>query len=232
MQSCLTTSRLVRLLGQAAGVSGEPPRQDVAERLGRWVGAFDALALQSVQQAMGAVQARAAVAGPAVLPALAAQLQALREALDRAITQADVGEDDDPLLRLQARRRQVAPAAPGYLAFRQRHAELQQLMASRIGPVRAQVRQAISRASARLHQLALLDEALERMLAEREHKLLAGAGALLERRCVQMRAAHPDDWRERFEPVWRQALQAELEVRLEPVVGLVEAFDSEFRKDR
>ncbi len=232
MDSSLTASRLVRLLGQAAGVEAEAPRQDVAQRLGRWVGTLDALALQSVQQSLGAVRPRTAGAAPARLPDISAHVQAAREALAQAIALADVADDDDPLLRLQARRRQVAPAAPGYLAFRQRHLELQQLMASRIGPLRAQVRQAISRASPRLRQLALLDEAMERMLAEREHKLLAAATALLERRCVQMRAAHADDWRERFEPVWRQALQAELEVRLEPLAGLVEAFQTEFRKDQ
>ena len=101
------------------------------------------------------------------------------------------------------------------------------------------MRQTISAVSPALRQLAALDAVLQHVLGAREQTLLPAAVALMERRFQQLRQAHaepdaasapddpapqgPDGWRERFLGEWRQVLLAEVELRLEPVAGLIDA---------
>ena len=57
----------------------------------------------------------------------------------------------------------------------------------------------------------------------REQKLLAGVPAFLKTRFQQLRKAEPEGWPPLFEHDFQQTLRAELELRLQPVTGLVEA---------
>lgn len=207
---------------------------DFAERLSLWLNAFDAIGLQAAHQSIKAVTAPASRNTPAARRGQAqspeADLQRVRSALANAIAQ-------DPLT--------LATADADYSLYRQRHGELQRHMEQMIGPLREHVRQVISRRSARLRQLAALDAALEQWLTPREQAVLPAVAALAERRFEQLRredrqaieasGAHDDParWREpggwlhAFERDWRQALLAELDLRLEPVAGLVEALGNE-----
>jgi hypothetical protein len=148
---------------------------------------------------------------------LADDLQRVRGVLARAIAQPIPAAQD---------------SGGGFAPYRDRHLELQRQMELMIGPLRAHVREAASRRSARLRQLAVLDAAMEHMLARREHALLPTLPALLKRRFEQLRAntsgdEGKDDALQPFDREWRQALMAELEVRLAPVAGLVEAASNE-----
>jgi hypothetical protein len=117
------------------------------------------------------------------------------------------------------------------------------------GALRDHRRQSVARVSPRLRQLAALDASFEQLLAPREHALLPAAIGLLERRFHQLRVAHrqareatgqsddPARWREpggwlaTFAQDWRNALLAELELRLQPSVGLAEALRDEPRSE-
>jgi len=68
---------------------------------------------------------------------------------------------------------------------------------------------------------------VDQMLGGREQKLLAGIPALLKNRFQQLRKAQPQDWPPLFELDFQQTLRAELELRLQPVTGLVEALPEE-----
>lgn len=132
-----------------------------------------------------------------------------------------------------------------YASFQRRHVHHQRQMDSRIAALRAQARQCLMGASARLRQLAMLDAVMEQMLETRTHKLLAQWPAQLEQRFEQMHQAHqvavaasgqPDDplawrqpggWLHGFGQVWREALLAELDTRLAPVLGMIEALTNE-----
>jgi hypothetical protein len=155
---------------------------------------------------MAAVPARKATAS------IADDLQRVRAVLEKAIAQAPMD---------------LAPAATevSYAPFHQRHLDLQRQMEQMITALRDHVRQTLCRVSPRLRQLAVLDAAFEQVLAPREQKLLPGASTLLKRRFEQLRAAH--DGLEAFRREWREALLAELDVRLEPVAGLVDAWSNE-----
>ena len=203
----LGTSQLAGLLGEAATAGTDPSGEDVAQRLGQWLGAFDAVGLRSALRvigspdAAGAAQAgspqgRATQADPAQVRALEQDLAQVREALAKL----------------------AAPDADAALD-RRRHLELQRTMEPRIGRLRDRTRQALAKASPRLARLAALDSAMEQAFAPREQKLLATLPALAERRLAETADAPAD--------ALRQVLLAELDLRLAPVAGLIEAFRNE-----
>jgi hypothetical protein len=231
--STFTPSPLLRLLGESASV--EAGGMDFAERLALWLNAFDAIRLQSVHQALGPVATQA----PRQAQSLARQAEALGQDLQRvrgALAHA-IAHDPVELARLAPallprRGARDAPAQPepaeaSYKPYRERHLELQRQMDMMIAPLREHVRQALARASTRLRQLAVLDATLEEVMARREQAVLPAAPALLEPRFRQLRQSEDPAWRQVFEQHWRDTLLAEVDLRLQPVTGLVEALRNE-----
>lgn len=266
MQANLINPDLVRLLGDAACVVVEPTSEDFAQRLSHWLDAFGAVGLHAAQRAIGAIPAQRRFRSPAASIADAAgadpaqerspahartratlqkELQRVHGTLATAIAAIDPHDgDDDPAPGVRARV-PAAVATPRFARYRRRCVALQGRMASRIGALRAQVRQVLSQASPRLAQLAELDAALEQAFGEREQKLLATVPALVERRFDALLCAHvpeleasgrqedpdvlrqPGSWLDTFERDLREILLAELDMRLQPVRGLIEAFSNE-----
>ena len=250
MRSSFGSSTLVRLLGDWTPVQAEPSGLDVAERLSLWVNAFDAIRLQAAHQSIANLRA-AAPAQPrkARAPALADDVQRVRSVLAKAIAQepgpvVDAGHTPADLRRLArgATKPEAAAADAPYARWRQRHLELQRQMDLMLPPLREHVRNALAaQASARLRQHAALDAVMEQVLGAREQKLLPTVAERMERRFAQLLAAHrqavadsgqqddplswrgPGGWLEQFAREWRQLLAAELDMRLQPVTGLVEA---------
>ncbi len=240
MHSHLLSTPLVRLLGawtpaDPAAASG----MDFAERLSLWVGPVEAIALEAAHRSLpridvpSSTRSRAAAPRPADLATqLAEDVQRVRGALAHANAQ-------DPL----------PPPVPGadlakdaaWSTYLQQHLHLQRRMERMIDPLREHVRESLAQASAGLRQLAAMDAVLAQTLAARQERLLPTLPALLQRRYEDLRAQHrqalqasgaeddPAHWRaegawlHRFEQDWRQALLAEVDLRLEPVLGLVEA---------
>lgn len=225
LRTNFSSSRLVRLLGDANGAAPEAPRQDVAERLSHWVGAFDAVTLHSAHQSIQAQpKARAAAAPVGVAGGLDEAFQRVRSALVRSITATELAEA-------------AAQAEPVFVPYRQHCLEVQRQMELKIAPLRAQVRQALSRASPRLRQLAVLDAVFETMLAAREQKLLSTVPRHLEQRFKALRKAQAPGaaaaaWAPAFAQEVQQVLLAELDVRLQPVMGLMEAWRNECSSER
>jgi hypothetical protein len=213
---------------------------DVAERLGLWLNAFDAIKLQSAQQLRRPPTGRAQPAPRQALRELEQQMQRVRAALAHAIAQ-------DPVAWAGA-----DPVHPGLVPFARRHAELQRHMEQMIGPLREQARLSLASACPRLQPLAALDEVMQQVLAAREQPLLAGLQGLLAQRFAQLQAAAAqvapqevdaleptdpprpdpaaqaaDHGLQAFRQDWRDALLAELDLRLEPVAGLLAALNKE-----
>lgn len=209
MRSTFGSSRLVRQLAPWAQPAAEPSGPDFAERLSLWLGALAAIRLQAAHQALRSVTSGASARTTRV-PDLAEDIRRVRSVLARAIAQP------------------VDADAPGYAPWQQRHLELQRQMEMMIGPVREHARLALGRHSARLRKLAVLDAAMEQMLAPREQALLPRSVALLRRRHAQLAAegAAPAV----FAAEWQQTLLAELDLRLEPVAGLAEALRNDTHK--
>ena len=96
-------------------------------------------------------------------------------------------------------------------------------METGIGAFRAHVRQALAAASPQLARLAALDATLDQLIGGREQRLLSGVPAFLKARFEQLRQTPSDAWPAVFEQELRQALLAELDLRLQPVTGMIEA---------
>jgi hypothetical protein len=234
----LNSSRLIRLLGEVTSVEAEPSRQDMAERLGQWLGAADTVKLHAVLQSIDAVAHEPVVMTAKRINTSAVAVtevfQQVRAALTEAIT-ADPATSarppryNNPLPAEAATA--AAPASPEpaatYARFHKRHQDLQRQMELKIAALRARVRQVMSNASPGLKQLAMLDAVMEQTLGAREQRLLAAVPVFLERRFDHWRQAQQPH---RFSQEWQAALLAELDLRLQPVMGLMEAFTNEVKK--
>lgn len=196
---------------------------DFAERLSLWLNAFDAIHLQAAHQAIRGIPSAAPVAATRTRGRTASAAEDLRHArsvLARAIAQDPLADAADIAV---------------YTPWLRRHQELQRQMEQMVGALREHVRQVLGQASARLRKLAALDAAMEALVARREQALLPVAAAVLERRHAELRRAAGDGdsaWLRAFGEEWREVLLAELELRLEPVAGLVDALDKQWNKQR
>ncbi len=233
VQSAFGPSRLVRQLGAWVDAPAAPAGADFAERLAQSLHVVEAIQLQAALQGLrtpeGAAPARARAARAAEL---AADLQRVRDALQAAIGRevlppGGAGADD-------------ATDGP----WRQRHQALQRQMEQMVGALRGHVRAALARGTAHQRRLAVLDELLEQLLAPREQQALPAAVAVLARRHAQLKQAHratlqasgagddpaawraPGGWLHTYAQDWRAALAAELDLRLDPVAGLLASLDA------
>lgn len=248
MQQRLGSSRLIHLLHEWAQVDGESPRQDVAERLSHWLNAFDAVKLDGALQAIESYPSQTRLRGQAVNTAdVTAALHRVRAELSELIT-AKVTPPATPLpasprTLLHTLEEDEARAESQYAPHYQRYLTLQKQMENSVRALRDQVRQMLSKGSTALRQLVALDAVMEQMLGAREQKLWTTVPVYLERRLEHWRQHHqrqvaagleddPLQWRQKggwiaaFRHDMREMLLAELHLRLQPVVGLMEAAHS------
>lgn len=199
----LLHSPLVRLLaGWSATGTAPTAAADLALRWSQWLGALDTVRLQSALQAVSALPD-----GPVRAAPNAASLASATEALQSL--QAQLTE------RLQ-QAHPLASDEQGFAPYRRRHQELQRAMASAIAPARAHLRQALARQPGRLRRLAALDAVLEPQLEGALQQTLARAIAHLQARHQRCPTSFLHDW--------RAALLAELDLRLQPLHGLLDAW--------
>jgi hypothetical protein len=103
--------------------------------------------------------------------------------------------------------------APDFAALRQQVLAWQLVMEAQIVPLRRRLRSTLAKGP--LARLAQIDAVMEQVMAPREHALLATAIQRLEPR----HRADPED----FAHALHALLEAELELRLQPVEGLLAA---------
>jgi hypothetical protein len=237
------SSGLVRLLDEledASGVKHPGPDQDLAQTLSQWVGVVEAGTLHAAHQAAGAVPlGSTARTSQASGVRLEEQLRQTHALLKRAIIASGSLEKD-------AHRGGSRPedfttareAEPDFAPYQQRYLHQQRNMVLMISALRENVRKSLSAASPALRQLAALDAVWEQMLQVREHRLLSALPLRLKRRFERMRQANvlsrdgpldvePVNWLRDFERELEEVLLAELDMRLQPVTGLIEAFEQE-----
>jgi hypothetical protein len=232
------------------------PRQDVAERLGLWLGVFDGITLHAAHQSIKTLdEDKPSDALSARSFALEEEFHRVRTALVKAITASSASPVSAKRVRSPSLHPEVVTKTDardaehaGYAPYRQRYLDQQRQMALKIDALRVHIRQTIAKGSPQLAQLASFDTVMEQMLGGREKKLLATVPVLLERRFAHLRKTHQlalaaaqqqDDpalwaqaggWLHVFGKELQKVLLAELEVRMQPVVGLIEAFSNEVKK--
>jgi hypothetical protein len=219
------TPGLIGLLETWSAIEVRPTRPDWALHWSAWLGPLDAIALRGALPAITKAT-KVGASRNAHEPDLSQALQQLRDDLTGFIRQAPVRP-----VPAQVRVAGIAQAAPepaedeDYGSYRQRYLDIQRRMELRIGPFRQHCREVLARTSPRLSQLAQMDATLEDMLGERAQALLAKLSALLERRFHRYRQDAALSMAA-FEQDFQDALVAELHFRLEPVTGLVEAWQT------
>jgi hypothetical protein len=237
------SSRLIRALSDLVSTDAAPPRQSFADRLGQWLDFADAIALFSALN--GSTDA---AGGPATAehPALRDEFARVRGALLDSINTDGVLTPGKARIRLPAPAWHAStPGAADYLPYHRYYLAHQRDMGAAIAPLRASVRAGLAQRAPALRQLAALDGVLDQALAPRERSLLATVPQLLGRRFEQLHQAHrnalttPDDparwlqpgaWLHTFCQDMRAVLLAELELRLQPVAGLMDALNEVTRQ--
>lgn len=211
----------IRLLARLADVDVSPSGQSLADRLSQWLDWTHALALST------ALDSRLATEGfdsPATHEEQE-ECARLRGSLAQAI-------QDDPLFAAGS---EDSRDAPDYALFRQRYITLQRRMQSATGHLRGRLRDLLARQSGPMAKLAELDAVMELSLSPREHMLMAGVPAWLGEHFERLRdaarasadegAAEPatSAWLNVFRKDMQSVLLAELDVRFQPVEGLLAA---------
>ena len=155
--------------------------------------------------------------------------------MERAIRQAALPEPDLPALAPEA---DGTPAnlTAAFEPYRRYYLAQQRELEAGVGPLRARLRRALAQATPALRQLAALDGAFDDLLAEREARLLYTLPRLLRGRFDALArilpptndvAAHQRAWLARFSGELHSVLLAELDLRLQPTLGLLGALQTD-----
>ena len=250
-RASIHSSRLVRFLSENALLEAVQTSEDVGQKLGDWLDFRQAIALHGVLNPDKPIQTTTAQRTPALTPdALRQHVTRVRASLEQSILQGappgsgltridmPAAELDEPI--------ELKTAFEPYRRFQAAH---QRQMESVVRTLRTQVRSQLAKSTPALQQLATLDAAFENILSEREAMLLGKVSRLLEKRFAQALKQHlkkqadlttdsasnealpaaekPLAWLMPIRQAIRTALLAELDARLQPTLGLVEAFHAQ-----
>ena len=228
----LTASAFIRALASLNGVPEAAGPDAFAQRLAGWFDWTHAFSLSAALGEPGIRHDGSGFGGQGALAADERECARVRAALARTI--ADAPDGGAPPSR-RGGRPSVAALAPvepaaDFATYRQRYAACQLAMETQIVPLRRRLRSSLTDRSSALARLAELDIVMEQVVGAQERALLATVGARLEARFEQLRGpqddgspGQPGPWLERFRQDMRSLLLAELDLRLQPVEGLLEA---------
>ncbi len=231
-------SRLVGLLTELSATKLPSAERNLAERLGHLVGLSGPINLANDLRRLP----REAAPVPQVsAQSLQEDLLANRERMMNAITASFVFDTEHSAIEIPNVCVGARPEALLKFEPYQRFYAGQQIeMAVAIDELRDRIRNGISGISAELHQLAELDRTLEDNLLAQTRNLFSVTPKLLEQHFKELLETHqqenenteqeqlapwlmPGGWLDRFYQKIRELLLAELEVRLQPAFGLMEA---------
>ena len=233
------SSQLIRCLAALDLLEGAEPTSDFAEELGQWLHFTDAIALSSVHESgMAKVALQSPVLREATGTRLLAEFERARASMVGSITKSFAPTGGNAPIKLPLPEPELSYAP--YRRFYEAHQRNMELM---VEPLRVNLRAALANASPELRKLAELDVVLDRFLRAREGHLLARVPVLLQKRFLAQYAAHqaqiaasdqpdspaawtyPGGWLTCFCQTLHTLLLAEVELRLQPSAGLLEAFN-------
>lgn len=225
---------------------------NAVDKLGDWLNFRQAIVLHGVltrEPAQADLPRHMRRTAPMSPQALARLVDNTRVQLEQSIVQGAPAGSGLVRIEMPALEPDVPlQAQTAYEPYRRFHAAHQRQMDTVIRQLRAQVRAQLSLNSPALAPLAALDDAFEHILGERESMLMGKLSKMLEKRFVQAvkqqlkNEAHAlengeatplcEAWLMPWRQQLRNALLAELDTRLQPVLGLVQAFSSHTTKEQ
>lgn len=220
----------IRLLARLTAVDTGPSGPSLPDRLSRWLDWTHAIALSTALDgrppappegvpAFGSAEEDECARVRAVLVKAIEGARELVPSASRPVGQVDVPAD--------------------YAPFRQRYLTLQRSMQAATGQLRGRLRDMLAQGSPTMARLAEVDAVMEMALSPREQKLLSSVPALLsdhfdrlrrsaqasptDTEAVEARPVPAEGWLDAFRGDMRSVLLAELDVRFQPVEGLLAA---------
>ena len=201
----------IRLLARMSDASLPADGLAPAEQLGQWIDWTRAVALSR------ALDGTPAPTTPADAGDVAEDCLRARASLAAAIAAGDQAGDAD-----------------AFAPFREYCLRQQRAMQASTGRLRGRLRDHVAAASPALARLAEVDATMEATLSPREHALLASVPDLLCARFAHLRRGALEgatdlltrpasDWRAGFRHDMRDVLLAELDLRIQPIEGLLAA---------
>ena len=234
----LTGSTFIRTLAALDDVPAHDAPDAFAQRLAQW---FDWTHAFSLSAALGDAGARSdtpGFGGQAALGADEREFARVCVALGKTIADAPTGGAAPRRVGRPLANAVAATDTPvDFATLRQRYTQCQLAMETQIVPLRRRLRSTLADRSAALAKLAELDTVMEQVVGAQERALLATVAGRLEPRFDQWRGTQddassdaavsqvlrPGRWLERFHQEMRSLLLAELDLRLQPCEGLLEA---------
>jgi hypothetical protein len=236
-RAALSGPTLVRLLARLADLDVAASAPSLSDRLSEWLGWTDAIALSTALCGDPPVVASRTTAPRSDEAQLCARV---RRSLSKAI--ASDGMSTSWQNGPAPARADAVPlkTAVDYAVFRQHYVSMQQAMETDIGALRGRLRARLAARSPGMARLAMVDAVMERALSARERGVFASVPALLGGYFERVRsaaqpspsddavpqdavAAAPGPWLDVFRKDMQSVLLAELEVRFQPVEGLLAA---------
>ena len=236
------SSSLMRVLADLDVAGNAAAGSAFAEKLGLWVSFTEAIALSAVHNQSYAAPSRGRLATRA---ALEDEVAKTRAGLINLITRRGTLAGGKVHIKLPEPPDTTPVGAAAYEPYRRFYTAHQREMEASLSPLRAKVRTALASLSPALQQLSALDAALDKILYERESKLLTKVASLLQKRFVHLLRTHQQAiqesgrtdeprlwmkngaWLARFCHELETVLLAELDLRLQPTLGLLEAYQNE-----
>ena len=239
------SARLVRFLTENALLDAARTSEDVGQKLGDWLDFRQAIALHAVLHPEQPIEVATSPRAPRLsADALRQHVHKVRAALEQSIVQgAPPGSGLTPISMPAAELDEPIEPKTAFEPYRRFQAAHQRQMETVVRTLRSQLRGQLGKSSPALQQLATLDAAFENILSEREAALLGKVSRMLEKRFAQALKQHlkhtqaaaeagvppdsPLSWLLPIRQAIRTALLAELDTRLQPTLGLLEAFQAE-----
>ncbi|OGB21843.1 MAG: hypothetical protein A3I66_10200 [Burkholderiales bacterium RIFCSPLOWO2_02_FULL_57_36] len=243
------SSKLVRCLADLGMVDTVNPANGFAEKLASWVPFSDAITLSAVHNDRIATSPKLRPeARTTVHDAVNAEFSRIQAFLITSIKNSCSPRAARTHISLPAPILELPMnLAAAYTPYRRFYEAQQRDMELSIRPLRFNVRETVAKASPRLAKLAELDAVLEKILYERERQLLSKVAVLLKKRLEQLYKEHQQKlielqqadnpagwtqaggWLARFCNDMQMLLLAEVELRLQPTIGLMEALKQDMQ---
>ena len=240
------SSRLLRILTDLSDVEAHAPGMAFAEKLGLWVDYTDAIALYAVHNANTMDPGEAHDSEPVDI---ADDFSRIRASLEQQIARTTAPTRGQSGVELPLPQGDMpSELTSAFEPYRRYYLAHQRDMDLSVPPLRSRVRERLATMSPALQQLAALDGTFENILSEREAMLLAKLPQIMKKRFAHLRQLHqqtltdtqqadrpeqwmqPGAWLARFCNELQTVLLAELDLRLQPAVGLLEALHHEKTK--
>lgn len=221
---------------------------DFAEKLGLWVGFDDAIILRAAHNDLHAGQADMPSRHQCVArDAIGKEITRVRTNLVQAIAKRPPASGAGARIRIGVPIPNAGVSfqdTNAYGAYRGYHLAHQREIERHVRPLRAKVRSVLAMSSPALRKIADMDAAFDRIFSERESELLSTIPSLMEKRFKQLQRLHQltqvdirtedspsmwmtaGGWLARFCGELQNVLIAEVDFRLQPAEGLMDALNN------